>query len=140
MPNPGGGIFIGVTLDESTSPWSLFVSEADIGVDQSSLGEAITWQLRNMPSGFSFPPSTDTQHPAFQWTGTGSQYPQPLTFRNPTLGTEQFALTDYNNGTDLGPFPYQLCVTDGNGNYYTTITTSTTGTGGTNTNPKIKNR
>jgi hypothetical protein len=139
MPNPGGSIFIGVTLDKSTSPWSLFVSEADAEISRSSNGQDITWQLRDM-AGFAFPPITDTQHPAFKWTGTGSQYPEPLTFTGPTLSADQFTLTDHNNGTDLGPFPYQLCVTDGSDNYYTTITTSSIGTGGTNTNPKIKNR
>lgn len=100
-----------VTLDQTTSPWSLNVSSPQVEVD--TYPTTITWQLSGMPSGASW--STNAQNPGFTWLG--SNKPPPGTFTNPGINGTDLSATD--NGGTGGPWPYQLCVALGSGYYRT---------------------
>ena len=102
MPNPQPAT---VTLDQTTTPWTLVVNPSDISVSQNAITTRIVWQLSGMPAGFGWP---------------GNPPPGSVFGGGQANGTS-LAVNDAHVGASTnGTFPYQLCVTDGNGNYYYT--------------------
>jgi hypothetical protein len=106
-------IFIHVTVDETTTPWTVAASPSDIDIYRPT---RLVWLLTgNAARGF-FPPDTDTKHPAFDLSGS----PPFGLFDNGQLSEKQFSLDDHHDGQ--GPkreWPYYLCIKLGK-NYYKT--------------------
>ena len=128
---------LNVTLDQTTNPWSLSVSEANNvnEIPRSSVAQTITWQLSGNAASGTFNAANNPDGPGFAWIGT--QPPRGV-FINPQLQGSQFSLSDLNNSSaTAGTWTYQLCATIG-GTTYKTI--ASPGISGTNTNPKIKNK
>ena len=117
---------ITVTLDQTTDPWTLDVSDQDLDVPQNANAAPITWRLSDMPSGISW--ANDTEHQPLTWLVNA---PQPGIFTDHVVNGEAFTLNDHNdNSSSVGAWSYQLCVTDGEGNYYFTSNTSSPKAGG----------
>ncbi|MEO7148520.1 MAG: hypothetical protein ABIY40_01055 [Rhodanobacteraceae bacterium] len=127
-----------VTLDQTTTPWSVDVNQSNNANDvaQNALAQTITWQLSGNAAAGTFNSLTDPHNPGFAWTGTA---PRAGIFHTPALNANGNTLTisDLNNSSSTtGSWNYKMCINVG-GTLYTTITT---GIRGTNTNPSIKNR
>lgn len=125
-----------VTLDKSTTPWSLDVDEQGNAnhVNRSASTQTITWQLTGNAASGSFV-SLDDPNPGFAWVGTA---PAAGIFGAPAPGANgnQLTISDLNNSASkAGTFYYILRATIG-GTVYTTISTSIAAT---TTNPCIKN-
>lgn len=99
-----------VTLDQTTTPWTLDVSEQQ--VDVNVFPSTIAWELTGTAATGAW--STDPHHPPFKWLR-----PQPPlgTFSNPGIDGAELSATD--NGPAGGPWPYQLCIKLDD-NYYQT--------------------
>jgi hypothetical protein len=124
MPND-----LQVSLDESTSPWSVDVDQQGDAnhVNRSPNTQTITWHLTgNAASGSII---------FFAWLGT----PPPASiFGSPTItnGGNQLSLADTNpNASTAGTWAYQLTIRVG-GNDYSSVGFLPTGTA---TTPTIKN-
>lgn len=115
-----------VTLDQTTTPWTLAVSQSQVQVN--AYPTTIAWQLNGNASSGTWP--TDAQHRAFAWLGTP---PPPGTFTNAAINGGDLSATD--NGGATGTWSYQLCALL-NGQYYYSPITSLRGLP---TTPKIKN-
>lgn len=105
-----------VTLDQTTSPWTLDVNQQQVSV--ATYPSTITWELSGMPSGAAWP--TDYQdHPPFKWVNDNNE-PPPGTFTQPSISGVNLSATDNGStGTNKGPWPYQLCIQIGTNYYYT---------------------
>ena len=126
-----------VTLDKSTTPWSLDVDQQGNAnhVNQSPSGQTITWQLTGNAASGSFVALSDP-HPGFAWVGAA---PSAGIFGSPALSANgnQLTISDLNNSVSTaGSWTYILRATIG-GTIYSTIAASLAGT---TTNPTIKNK
>lgn len=126
-----------VTLDKSTTPWSLDVDQQGNAnhVNQSPSAQTITWQLTGNAASGSFVALNDPA-PGFAWVGAA---PPAGIFGSPALSANgnQLTISDLNNSASTaGSWTYILRTTIG-GTIYSTIATSL---GGTTTNPWIKNK
>lgn len=119
---------ISVTLDQSTSAWTLQVSTQEVQV--TTYPTTITWELSGNASSGTWP--TDAEHPAFKWLGTS---PPPGTFTNPNINGVNLSATD-NGGSSGTSWSYQLCILMGGKYYYSPSTTIRQNP----TAPKIKNQ
>lgn len=132
MPN-----ILQVTLDKTTTPWTVDINESGNAnhVSQSPNAQTITWQLSGNAATGSFGAVNDPTHPAFAWIGTA---PPSGIFGTPTLSANgnTLTMTDLNNSTSTqGTWIYKLWIQVG-GTYYSSLATSIRAN---NTDPTIKN-
>jgi hypothetical protein len=125
-----------VTLDKTTTPWSLDVDQQGNAnhVNRSASTQTITWQLTGNAASGSFV-SLGNPNPGFAWLGTA---PPAGIFGNPvpSANGNQMTISDLNNSASTaGSWPYILRATIG-GTVYSTISASPRAS---NTTPTIKN-
>jgi hypothetical protein len=130
MPNK-----LKVTLDKTTTPWSLDIDEKDKEnhVGRGPNAQTIEWKLTGNAASGSFD-SQNNSPPGFTWITT----PPSGIFGPPTLedNGDKLTMTDLNIGTNsVGDWIYQLSATI-DGVVYQSGATSITAN---NTNPTIKN-
>ncbi len=117
-----------VSLDKSTTPWSVDVDQKGNPnhVPRHNKAQTITWHLHGNAATGSFE--------SFQWL---DPQPDDGIFGEPSgLGTKELDISDLNDSAaSEGTWTYRLGITVGDGTYYTIadIPTNTT------TNPTIKN-
>ncbi|MHB1617602.1 MAG: hypothetical protein ACYCOY_07980 [Metallibacterium sp.] len=126
-----------VSLDKSTTPWSLDVDQQGNAnhVSRSPSTQTVTWQLIGNAASGSFVALSDP-NPGFAWVGTA---PAAGIFGTPTPSANgnQMTISDLNNSASTaGTWTYLLRATIG-GTVYSTIAASL---GATTTNPTIKNK
>ncbi|WP_445144552.1 hypothetical protein [Dyella sp. Tek66A03] len=124
-----------VTLDKTTTPWSLDIDQHGNAnhVGQGSSAQTITWQLSGSAASGSFDSQIANQ-PGFAWIQT----PPAGIFGSPTLSNNanEITMSDLNNSPSTGgEWIYQLSATINNVVYQSNATSIT----GTTTNPSIKN-
>lgn len=125
---------IAVTLNQTTTPWTLDVDDPDLIVPQNANATPITWRRTQMPSDISW--ADDSDHKPLTWLNS----PGEGIFTHRGMNGEAFTLNDHNDSsTTKGAWSYRLCVTDGNGHYYYTLDTSSPRDGGGSA-PKITNQ
>ena len=113
-----------VTLDQTTSPWTLDVAPSDITVSQNALTTHIVWELSGMPAGFAWPGNPTGPKP-LSWLSNPGGPPPGTVFGGGQANGANLTVNDAHVGSaSNGTFPYQLCVTDGQGNYYYTSNSS----------------
>ena len=138
MPNN-----LNVTLDKTTTPWTVDVSQQGNAnhVDRNPNAQTVTWQLTgNAASGFFVPMDDPSLNPGFSWV---SEPPAGI-FGTPTISSNgnQLTITDLNSGTlgngtsTVGTWTYMLRVNVG-GTVYKSLAISIRAT---NTNPTIVNK
>lgn len=130
MPN-----ILDVTLDKSTTPWSLDIDQKNNAnhVSRSPNAQTITWRLTGNAAAGSFNKQTDPK-PGFAWVNP----PPDGIFGPPVLqaNDNQLTMSDLNNSASTtGEWIYQLSATIG-GVVYQSNKTSITGQ---TTDPTIKN-
>lgn len=131
MPNN-----LNVTLNQSTTPWTVVVDQngKDNEISQSQNAQTITWQLTGNAASGSFVPMSDP-NPGFAWLSA----PPAGVFGTPSLSNNgnQLTVTDTNNSANsTGTWTYVLRVNVG-GTVYSSGSISITGT---DTTPWIKNK
>lgn len=131
MPND-----LHVTLDKSTTPWSLDIDQKDNAnhVSRSPSVQTITWQLTGNAASGSFDAQSDAE-PGFAWVDPP---PPDGIFGPPVLQANgnQLTMSDLNNSAGTtGEWIYQLSATVDHVVYQSNKTSLTQ----TNTNPSIKN-
>lgn len=127
MPNN-----LSVTLDKSTTPWSVDVDQHGNPnwVSRNSNSQTITWELQGDAATGSFV--------CFQWISNPP--PNATIFGSFTVGQngKQATMSDLNDSdSTAGTWIYQLTI-DVGGNNYSTI--AALGPRAVNTNPSIKNQ
>jgi len=130
MPNN-----LDVTLDESTTPWCLDISQhGNVNVSRSSDRQTITWRLTGNAATGKFNSQQDSP-PGFAWIGNA---PPAGIFSAPVLGEngKEISISDLNNSAvTSGEWVYQLSAKI-DGQVYRSRVTSIIAT---TTSPMIKN-
>ena|SRR5690242_12030738 len=119
---------LGVSLDKSTTPWSVDIDQRGNAnqVGRSPQPQTLAWELTGNAAGGDLLP--------LQWI----DQPPAGVFGPPELAAngQRMTMTDLNDGTDSsGSWIYMLSLTL-DGEEYSTLSTVPTGT---TTNPSIKN-
>jgi hypothetical protein len=109
-----------VTLDETTTPWTIVLDTNPIVIPRNSNAQSIHWHLAGNAYGGQFKSLTGSP-PPFQWNGV----PPPAgTFEDPTLSPQKKALTIKDNNksaANKGEWGYTLCIVVGGTTYKTNL-------------------
>ena len=129
---------LSVTLDQSTTPWTVKIDQKNQvnEVSRSPNAQTITWQLTGNAASGSFGAINDPTHPGFAWL---DPVPPNGVFGAPELKSNgnQLTISDLNNSASTsGHWVYQLWINVG-GTFYKSIPISLTLT---TTSPIIINK